>query len=577
MSEQPSVQQSISSPATVRRFTDPAKSGIVDDFLDLAASRNLDAMLSKAIGTVVRLFGAEAGSILFHGRSLYRVRSGVFRSQVLGRIQHWEDVIGKRLQTANWRIADSTKLPLSISKLTTPSLILVNIPLVSNTNLVVGSLSLVLPPGSELDTHQRDLLTRSAEGIGQMAALIADLEIAQQRLEQMNVFYKVGQVLMSTLDVNRLLAETMRSATEVIDAGAASLMLVDEDNEQLVFEVSLGSRSHTLRQQSIPIDEGIAGWVARIGEPAIANNARTDPRFSHRVDVRTGFLTQSIAAVPLKIKGRVIGVLEVLNKYSDTGFDQEDLRLMSSIAAQAAIAIENARLYQQVRYERDHIILAQEEVRRELNRKLHDGPIQMLSAVCMSLDHLERMNEVNPEAVRSQIDALRDLVNRTARDARTILFELRPLILETQGLVSALAQYVSQLRDSESFKLHFQTVERVNCEPKIAGTIFSIVQEALNNIRRHANARNVWLMLETRDKQLTVTVRDDGKGFDLSEISGRYENNSFGITNMRERAELIAAELKIDSQTEPSNRGTSVQLFLDLPQPVAAKGWLEQS
>lgn len=577
MSEQSSVQQTTSSPAAFKRSSDQARTGIVDDLLDLAASRNLDGMLSKAIGTVVRLFGAEAGSILFHGRSLYRVRSGAFRPQVLNRIQHWEDVIGKRLQTTNWRIPDSTTLPLSVSKLTTHSVILVNIPLVSNTSLVVGSLSLVLPPGSELDAHQRDLLARSSEGIGQMAALIADLELAQQRLEQMNVFYKVGQVLMSTLDVNRLLAETMRSATEVIDAGAASLMLIDEANEKLVFEVSLGSRSQTLRQQSIPIDEGIAGWVARTGEPAIANNARTDPRFSHRVDVRTGFLTQSIAAVPLKIKGRVIGVLEVLNKYSDTGFDQEDLRLMSSIAAQAAIAIENARLYQQVRYERDHIILAQEEVRRELNRKLHDGPIQMLSAIVMSLDHLERMNEVNPEAVRSQIDAVRDLVNRTARDARTILFELRPLILETQGLVSALAQYVSQLGDSESFKLHFQSVERVNCEPKIAGTIFSIVQEAINNVRRHARAHNVWLTLETRDNQLIVTVRDDGKGFDLNEIMDRYENNSFGITNMRERAELIAAELKIESQTEPPKRGTSIQLVLALPQSVAAKGWLDQN
>jgi two-component system sensor histidine kinase DegS len=83
--------------------------------------------------------------------------------------------------------------------------------------------------------------------------------------------------------------------------------------------------------------------------------------------------------------------------------------------------------------------------------------------------------------------------------------------------------------------------------------------------------------LETRDNQLIVTVRDDGKGFDLNEIMDRYENNSFGITNMRERAELIAAELKIESQTEPPNRGTSIQLVLPLPQSVAAKGWLEQS
>jgi GAF domain-containing protein len=94
------------------------------------------------------------------------------------------------------------------------------------------------------------------------------------------------------------------------------------------------------------------------------------------VDVRTGFLTQSIAAVPLKIKGRVIGVLEVLNKYAGDGFTQEVVRLMEAMAAQAAIAVENARLYQKVRQERDYIIKAQENVRHELARNLHDGPVQ---------------------------------------------------------------------------------------------------------------------------------------------------------------------------------------------------------
>jgi signal transduction histidine kinase len=577
MTEQLFLKESTGFDSASQRPSDQTRSSIIDELFDLAASRNLDTMLSKAVGTVVRLFGAEAGSILFHGRSLYRVRSGAFRQEVLGRIQHWEDVIGKRLQTTSWRIAESAKLPISVSKLAKPQLILINTPLVANAGLVVGSLSLVLSPSSGLTQSQRHLLGRTSTGIGQMAALIADLEFAQQRLEQMNVFYKVGQVLMSTLDVNRLLAETMRFATEVIDAGAASLMLIDDDHQELVFEVSLGSRSHILRQQRIPLDEGIAGWVARTGEPAIVNNARTDPRFSHRVDVRTGFLTQSIAAVPVKIKGRVIGVLEVLNKYSDTGFNEEDLRLMSSIAAQSAIAIENARLYQQVRQERDHIIQAQEEVRRELNRKLHDGPIQLLSAISMSLDHLERMNEVNPEAVRSQIDALHDLVNQTTRDARTILFELRPLILETQGLVAALEQYVSQLRDSESFKLHFQTVPRVNFDAKIGGTIFSIVQEAINNIRRHASARNVWLILETKKDNFVVTIRDDGKGFEPGQIIDGYDNNNFGLTNMRERAELIGAELKIDSRLAPPNRGTMIQLILPLPEVATVRNPLENS
>jgi signal transduction histidine kinase len=543
--------------------SEPSQTSVVDELFELAAADSLDAMLRKALGMSVRFLGAEAGSILFQAQSLQRFRSGPFRSEALARIKHWEEVISKRLSGTVWTFPAGAAVPISISKVADDRLVLVNIPLVRGTT-VVGSLSLVLPPGNDLTEARRDLLTRMAKGVGQMASQMTELELAQQSLKQMEVLYQVGQALVTTFDVNKLLSDTMQLAVSIIDAGAASIMLIDEEKQELIFEVSHGSRAKMLRQQRIPLEEGIGGWVARHGQPVITNNARTDTRFSHRVDVRTGFLTQSIAAVPLKIKGRIIGVLEVLNKYSEEGFNQEDIRLMNSIAAQAAIAVENARLYQQVRQERDHIIKAQENVRRELARNLHDGPVQLLSAISMSLDHLERLNEVKPEAVRNEIDALRNLVNQANHDARNLLFEMRPIILETQGLVAAFEEYVHQLRGSEDFAIHFETVEQVDLGAHVAGTIFSIVQEAINNIKRHAGARNVWLSLEVRKNQFIVTVRDDGTGFDVGKKS-EGQTRHFGLLNMRERAELIEAELQIESRTEAPNRGTTVRLILPLP------------
>ncbi len=559
-------------PLPFEKPTHPAetpKPSVMDELFELAATRNLDTMLRKALGMVVRIVNAEAGSLLFQTQSPRRLRSGAFRQEALDRIERWEVVIGKRLQDTVWSIPATTALPISTSKLGGNQLVLLNIPLLHDTN-VIGSLSLVLSPGSELSENQRSLLTRIAKGIGQMASLVSDLELAQQRLNQMGVFYQVGQALVTTFDINKLLSDTMLLAANVIDAGAASLMLIDEERDELVFEVSHGSRSKMLRQQRIPLDEGIAGWVARNGYPVIVNDARTDPRFSHRVDVRTGFLTQSIAAVPLKIKGRMIGVLEVLNKYSGAGFNQEDVRLMSSIAAQAAIALENARLYQQVRQERDYVIKAQEDIRRELARKLHDGPVQLLSAISMSLDHLERLNEVKPEAVHNEINALRNLVRHAMRDARNVLFELRPIILETQGLVAALEEYVEQLRSSESFAIHLKSIDVIGYDPKISGTVFSIVQEAINNIKRHANARNVWLSLELNNNRFMITIRDDGEGFDVEKTDASYDKRgSFGLLNMRERAQLIEAELHLQSRLEAPNRGTTIQLTLP-PPPISA-------
>jgi signal transduction histidine kinase len=442
---------------------------------------------------------------------------------------------------------------------------LVNVPLVRATT-VVGSLSLVLSPGKTLTDESRQLLVDISGGVGQIASLMAEFALSQQRLKQMEVFHEVGQALVSTFDLNKLLTDTMQLAVSIIDAGAASIMLIDREKDELVFEVSHGSRAKALRQQRIPISEGIAGWVVQNGQAVIANNARTDPRFSHRVDVRTGFLTQSIAAVPLRIKGRIIGVLEVLNKYAESGFTQEDVRVMDAIAAQAAIAIENGRLYQQVRRERDHIIHAQEDIRHELARNLHDGPVQLLSAISMSLDHLERLNEVKPEAVHNEIAALRNLVHQAIGDARGLLFEMRPVILETDGLVAAFEQYVTQLRASESFTIHFETVDDVLFDRQVAGTIFSIAQEAINNIKRHAKARKMWLSLSIENGRFILSIRDDGLGFDVKQVDHADPGGHFGLLNMRERAELIEAELSIDSRTETPNRGTNVRLVLLLPE-----------
>jgi signal transduction histidine kinase len=541
----------------------PPEFSLVDDLFDLTASRNLELMLGRALRMTIGVLNAEAGSVMFQGQSRQIVRSGAFRPEGLELIQRWEDIIGQRLKEANSILPKTAPVPISISRLSSNQLVIVNAPLVQETN-IVGSLSFVLPPGRELMEKQQQLLERMARGFGQIASLMSDLELAQRRLHQISLFYDVGQALVTTFDITNLLSETMELATKVIDAGAASILLIDETRDELVFKVSHGSRGPMLRQQRIPMEEGIGGWVARTGKPVIANNARSDARFSHRVDVRTGFLTQSIAAVPLTIKGRTIGVLEVLNKYSGSGFNQEDIQLMSYIATQAAIAIENARLYENLREEREQIVRTQEDFRRELIRNLQDGPFHLLSAIGMGLDHLERLSaNPNPEVLRNEISALRNLVHQAARDAKTTLFELHPFILESQGLVAALEQYVNQLRLADGFTIHFKAAEAITCEPKIAGAIFSIVQEAINNTKRHANADNIWISLELRRAQLIVSVRDDGQGFELNTLNSEANKRmTFGLQNMRERAALIEAELQIESRPKAPNRGTVIRLIL---------------
>jgi signal transduction histidine kinase len=549
--------------SSIASFDDTA---ILDIFLELAAVRDENTFLRKALLLLTEAFNAEAGSILVQARTSHRLRTGTFPPGAMAVVDRWENAIERRLLERVWRIPSAEEIPVSVTRLGGNKLVLVNAPLVRDTR-VLGSMCLILPPAQSLGLMVRHRLGKFGSGIGQLVSLAADLSLAQQRLNRLGFFYQVGQALVTSFDLNEFLGNTMHLAADVMDAAASSLMLIDEVKGDLVFEVSHGGGSEMLRRQRLSIDEGIAGWVARTGQPTIANNARSDPRFNPRVDVRTGFLTQSIAAVPLKIKGRTIGVLEVLNKNTGGGFDAEDLRLLTSVGAQAAIAVENARLYTSLREERDSIIRAQEIVRRELARNLHDGTVQMLSAISMSIDHLQRLLQVKPEAALDELDTLRKLVHQATREARVVLFELRPIILETQGLVPTLQSYVEQLSETEEFAVHFRAaVLPRQFDIRIAGTIFSIVQEAVNNAKRHAAARNVWILMRTTHDILTVQVRDDGRGFDVATIAKSYERRgSFGLLNMRERARLIDGFLNIQSNTELPDQGTLVTLSVPLP------------
>jgi signal transduction histidine kinase len=549
-------------PAPADRESQAKPLYLLDEFVELTTAREVKPMLEHGLKLLVQAFGAEAGSILFPP---FNLRVGAFRQEALEQVSAWEKAIAGQLCSAIWRLSKPGLPPITSRTLAGGDVTLVSSPLLSEAR-VIGCVSLIFPKTRTLSMTERQMLARLARGFGGMGSLLEQLHLTSQRLSQLNLFYQVGQALATTIDLNQLLKDTMELAASVLNASAASLMLIDEKTNELVFEVSHGDSSEALRSHRMGLNEGIAGWVAAHCEPTIVNDVTQDPRFNRRVDARTGFLTRSIAAVPLQIKGKTIGVLEVLNKHNEEQFDKEDIQLMLTIAGQAAIAIENARLYKSLREERDRIIKAQEEIRRELARNLHDGTVQLLAAIAMSMEHLERLLKFQPEAAYAELEALRRMVCQATRQARLVLFELRPIILETQGLVPTLRYYVEQLRESETFAIHF-TADQDDppLDPKATPTIFAIVQEAINNAKRHANARNVWLTLTTEGDTCKFSVRDDGQGFGVDTIEQDYaQRGSFGLLNMRERAELIEGKLTITSSTKLPDRGTVVTLEVPL-------------
>ena len=531
----------------------------------LLSYRSLDELLAEALSFLIRVFRAAGGSIIYISTLSGHVRQGDLEGAALEQISRWERTLRERLRSRKWQIQLPSVAPVTRQALPDEQGVLLNIPLIGHER-VRGAISLYFPPDREPSVVQEQMLGRVASGMCAAAACIEQLAVTRQRLGQLGLFYQMGQAMTSTFDINRLFQDTIELAVAVIDAQAAKLLLFDEEQGVLVHELSLGG-SVFPQARKVELGQGVVGWVAEDARPILLNDALQNERFDPQVDGFQEHTVSSLLCVPLQIKGKVIGVLEVVNKAPPFEFDEEDQSVLITLAAQASIALENARLYNSLRAERDRIVEAEERTRHELARNLHDGPVQLLAAISMGLNYLERLIDVQPEAVRDEINSLRKLTWQAIQEARMLLFELRPVILETRGLVAALYSYVERLSAGGRLVPHFDpgNFDR-RLDARVAGTIFSIVQEAVNNAQKHADARNVWIRLQEQDGYLIVSIEDDGKGFDVDSVLSSYDmGDSLGLLNMRERAELIDGELTIKSGPQRGKPGTLVQLRVVLP------------
>ncbi len=181
-----------------------------------------------------------------------------------------------------------------------------------------------------------------SERIGALERELAEERRARQGLAESSVR------LNSLLNLPELLEAIIESVTTLLDAETSSLLLLDEETSELIFAVATGETEESVREMRVPADRGIAGWVLAHNEAALIADVASDERFYGQIDRSSGFQTRSMIAAPLAIRERPIGVIEVINKRGDGGFTPRDQELALAFAAQAAVAIDNARLYRQL-------------------------------------------------------------------------------------------------------------------------------------------------------------------------------------------------------------------------------------
>ena len=537
--------------------TDQRQRQTLGQLLSAGGHSDVSGLLKASLDRLIAFWPAQAGALIYqppHGEPL-ALESGVLTPEAARTIAEARDAFARRAEGSEpaigyYALDDDRQL--------------VELSLRSNSQ-TVGLLHLVVSETDESAAPQHleeDTVVLVVRSLGGEADKLAMLHRAEQDLRELHLLYQVGQSLAANLDLPSLLAEIKRRAPDVMGAERCSIMLLDEQRRELLLEAP-DSNSGEVREFRIPLERGIAGWVATNGIGQIVNDVEQDPRWFDGVSLATDFVTHSMICAPMKHGERVVGVMQVLNKRSGEPFAEQDLRLLTTLAAQAAIAIENARLVRSLKEERDKLLAKEAEVRSAIARDLHDGPTQSVAAIAMNIEFVKRLLRAMPERVPQELDILSELVQKTSSDIRTLLFELRPLGLETQGLLATLQQYVARFRDPNGMQLRLEAPPFIPRLPvEIEGAIFIIIQEAVNNARKHAKAPEVTIYLYQEEDALVASVRDRGRGFNQVAVEGSYTTRgSLGLLNMRERAGLIGGECRIRSA---EGQGTTVELRVPL-------------
>ncbi len=496
----------------------------------------------------------------------------------------WEEAIfdANTNMAAEESVRWSVRGERSLETLAAPSTIL-HLSLVFD-GIFQGVASFVFIEQSDVEGHQspQSLLSPSdGETLASIFQLFAAnaynalaLSITRAKLDQANLLSQISQAITSSLDLKIVFNQTTEMAASILHAQAATLFSIDTKRRELVFMVAKGAAAQALEEKRIPLDQGVVGWVAVNGQPLVVNNTSENNLFNSQVDSQTGFYTRNILCVPLRIQDRTVGVLEVLNKETVGGFTTDDINWLTAMGQHIAIALENAQLYENLRREQERIIKAQEEVRNHLARELHDNTAQMLSLIIMNLDLARQLlTKQNLDRLDGELQRIEEYAKQANREVRTLLFELRPIILESRGLVPALHAYHRQLQASMTSKIHLDA-EPLGQEISLQGAsiIFSIIQEAVNNIRKHARAKNIWIRIRTDEKKLHFSIEDDGVGFDLESVLASYsERGSYGLFNMRERAALLAGYLDVYSPRPNASNGTQITGFVPFSSMISSQ------
>jgi signal transduction histidine kinase len=404
-----------------------------------------------------------------------------------------------------------------------------------------------------------------------------DTEERRHRIEseRLRAIYELTSTLTATLSYKRVLDSALDLAyTALNPTPDPDEAVIDEKLVSAVFlfqgdELRLGSARRFTSADMRVVLRGTEGILKRSfdeGDAILTSDIGYDPELGRIIALRS---CTTAYCFPLRSGFNVYGAM--LFAHPDPNyFTRERCGLLDIIGRQSVIAVQNARLYQDLVEEKERMIDVQEETRKKLARDLHDGPTQSVAAIAMRINLARRMLKKDHKGTEDELVKIEELAHRTTKEVRHMLFTLRPLILESQGLTAALDAMSEKMRETFAQNVIVNVDESVleDMEMGKQGVIFYIIEEATNNARKHASALHIWVRLRSFEKGIALLeIEDDGVGFDVEAVNKSYDQRgSLGMINLRERTELVNGLLTIDSAP---GRGTRIQVYIPLTEEAA--------
>jgi signal transduction histidine kinase len=422
------------------------------------------------------------------------------------------------------------------------------------------------------------LLTALVSGLvgDRMKRIIARRQAAEREKEQRQLHaarehtrltFELASTLSATLNYDKVLQA-------MLEVGEKGLRELSNGRIKQVGVVMLFSRDHLrivasrhlpLRDRNLVFDskKGVLAEALNTAESVLTDDPVSDPELGRLIAMHQ---CKQAVVVPLRAGFESFGVV-VFGSSKPNTYDEDLQDMLMAISNQAIVALQNAQLYQDLREEKERIVAVEEDARKKLARDLHDGPTQTIASIAMKVNYARMLlrEQSDVEKATDELEQVEDLARHTTKEIRHMLFTLRPLILETQGLRAALEQYISKLQETSDLPVHLEAKPEVDqmLDRDDQGVLFYIIEEAIGNARKHAQPDNVWVRLYLEgENTLIAEVEDDGEGFDVETVQASYDQRgSLGLVNMHERAEMLDGEVSISSAP---GEGTKITLSVPL-------------